>query len=173
MRILTFAVALSAAAMLPAHAAGIDPGVRAIVSRAVAQAPSHFSSLIDPRHAPVRGDGYLVYNATPALRALCPTCKIEIDRTTTSTAVTWSLNLSLPDDTLQVRETLDALRALVTPLIPSSFHFTGHEMECDGASQSLHWSDSHGRAIEVDASVDPERGASYVGSSVIISSRQR
>jgi hypothetical protein len=171
MRILTVAAAaLFVAVALPAHAAGTDPAVRAVLSRAIAQQPSYFASLIDHRHAATRGDGYLVYAATPSLRALCPTCKIEIYRTKSGSTATWSFNLSLPDVTTDVRPTLDALRALVAPLIPSYFHFTGRQLECDGGSQSYHWSGPRGAAIEVDAGNDPGRGASLVSRSIIISS---
>ncbi len=143
--------------------------VRSVLARAIAAAPTYFASLIDRRRRHVMGDGYIEYAATPAMRAACGTCTITIDRTLSSgNRIAWIFTLALPDGHGRVSVELSALRALVTPLVPASFHFSGRAIECDGGSQSLRWAGPGGSEIEAYASLDAQAGGNAISRSVVI-----
>lgn len=165
--------ALLALALLFALPASASPGaVRAVLARAIAAAPAHFTSLIDRHRRHVRGDAYIEYAATPAIRAACGACTIAIDRIVSSgNVVAWTFTLALPDDRGRVSVQLSALRALVAPLVPASFHFGGRTIECDGGSQSLRWAGPGGSTIEAYASLDPQAGGDAISRSFVITSR--
>lgn len=143
-------------------------GLRALLAAAIAAPPAHFSSFIDAHRAPTHGDGYDVYAVTASARSLCPQCKIDVEHVTSSGSKSqWMVRVGLPETQGMVTPALAALRALVAPAVPSTFAFTSHTEDCDGASQTLVWSRIR-ETIEASASVDPDAGANAVSREVLV-----
>lgn len=152
------------------HSLTLSAALRALLAAALTAAPTHFASLIDSRHAPVQHDGYAIYVANAPTRALCTQCKVDVEHILTGSSHEWLVRIDLPGGQGLTTPNFDALKAMLAPTVASGFRVSGHDVECDGATQGITWSGAHA-SIEAIASSDPDSGPNAVSLEVLVTAR--
>lgn len=138
------------------HGVVLSTALRALLAAALAAAPHHFASLVDPSVAPKPGDGYQIYAVTASTHALCSVCKVDVERYASHGVTTqWLVRIDLLDvHSGTTASVFDALRDMVAPSLARGYRVSRHFVECDGATQGIAWEGPH-VSVQATAGNDP------------------